>query len=262
MVIEIIRNAILIPAMLALVSGLVIRSAKAEPWIYALISFVLFLLLEGRGQLFNALLSMDYLWIGPLLAAALFSNEKAAGIVSRIILAGTLLTLMIWPFRDQVTMPQHLASVAVVVLPVVLIKTAVGPATTSGRLYRLSMASIIAMPVLMLASMVAIDGSLKIAEYAGAIGITALVLFALQVGRNQSVIASGIILPTQLAMLAAIHLAEFSPAVMLLLLIPWLVLHLNRWIMPAFLIIGSGYAVIILVLASGMYFIWPEQALY
>ena len=62
MVIEIIRNAILIPAMLALVSGLVIRSAKAEPWIYALISFVLFLLLEGQGQLFNALLSMDYLW--------------------------------------------------------------------------------------------------------------------------------------------------------------------------------------------------------
>lgn len=116
-----------------------------------------------------------------------------------------------------------------------------------------------------LAPIIGLGGSIKMAQMLGALATAASVIWlagllrpSLQAASQQLLIAAQ--LPGAWLALSAFHLSGTSAVALALPALMWLVLALRHqklsWQIPAFIVL------VVAVLATGLWMVWPEQSLY
>ena len=245
-------------------------------WVPAVATFVAVLGAYGwiQGAMQWPPTAMDGVWLMVLVAsvAALLRPGQA----SALLLLGLPVSIwVVWVFASSLTPMVWVAQILVLLVPVGLTWLWLNRADSDDAGPVFWPAAFLVAPAAVLAPVIGLAGSLKLAELAGALGVVMAVSWLIGFGlplvsgqrphRAWRALVPVLTLPLVWVGLVAFHLVEVSPWALLPAALPWVGAVIlssgkrsdSRWLEPAVLVIVTA-----LPLAFSLWYAWPEQSLY
>lgn len=259
-----------------LVMSVAFALGKRSAWIPSVAAFVAglgaYFWIQGAPQW--PITAMDGLWL-MLLVSAIAALLKPTWSVGLLLLGLPISVLAVWVFASSLTPVIWLVQVLALLVPVGLTALWRRQPNDSDADEGLWPTAFLAAPAAILAPVIGLAGSLKLAELAGALGVVMasawLVghvvprLTGMRPHRTWQALVPVLTLPLVWVALVAFHLVGVSAWALLPAALPWLVaIGLRtkfrtdyRWAEPLVLVVITA-----LPLAFSLWYAWPEQSLY
>lgn len=218
--------------------------------------------------------AMDGIWL-MLLVAVAAALLRPVWVCVLLLLGLPISSWVVWVFAASLTPTVWVAQIAALLVPVGLTWLWLNRTDADGVGLSRWPAAFLVAPAAILAPVIGLAGSLKLAALAGALGVVMaagwLVGFGLSVvpGHRPHAIWRALVpvltLPLVWVALAAFHLVEVSPWALLPAALPWVgaaILAMGKrpgsyWLEPLTLVIVTAVP-----LAFSLWIAWPEQSLY
>lgn len=218
--------------------------------------------------------AMDGVWLMALVAslAACLRPGWAAGL---LLLGLPISVWVVWVFAGSLTLTMWLGQMLVLLVPALLTLIWLGRSLHAEQGFSFWSVAFLIAPAAILAPVIGLAGSLKLAALAGAVGMSMAVAWVLgyspiaKASKEARLVWQALVpvlcLPLAWVALVSYHLVEVPPLALLPAILPWLaalVMHIgtkNRGLV-------TELAVLVVVtlppLAFSLWYAWPEQSLY
>jgi len=218
--------------------------------------------------------AMDGLWMMVALAA-IAALVRPGWAVAVLLLGLPVGVWAVWVFASSLTPMTWIMQCLALLLPVGLNWLWLDRADPEEHGQIFWPAAYLVAPAAVLAPVIGLAGSLKLAELAGALGVVMAVSWLIGFGvplvtgqrsnRTWRVLVPVLTLPLVWVALVAYHLVEVSPWALLPAALPWIgsvALMAGKrpdthWLEPVILLMVTA-----LPLAFSLWYVWPEQSLY
>ncbi|GGX47788.1 hypothetical protein [Saccharospirillum salsuginis] len=259
-----------------LIMGVAFALGRGSAWMPAVAAFVAGLGAYGwiQGAMQWPPTAMDGIWLMGLVAsvAALLRPGRA---VALLLLGLPVSVWAVWVFASSLTPMVWVAQILALLVPVGLAWLWLNRADPDDAGSLFWPTAFLIAPAAVLAPVIGLAGSLKLAELAGALGVVMAVSWLIGFGlplvsgqrphRTWRALVPVLTLPLVWVALVAYHLVEVSPWALLPAALPWVgsaVLVVarrpdTRWLEPVVLVAATA-----LPLVFSLWYAWPEQSLY